>query len=137
MIIKIDDDCLELLKNWATNAISDIDGVLDFQTNDGNKIDLGHGPHFVLKKYRRKIKNLLNQLKCSIPEDILDHNVSNYLPNRIVNVLKEHKINTVGALTALTEQQFFTLEGLGKKSMTMTKDFMHQYNLRFAVEKNG
>ena len=134
MIIKIDDDCLELLKNWATNAISDIDGVLDFKTNDGNKIDLGHGPNFVLKKYRKQIKELLNQLKCSIPEDILDENVNRYLPNRIVNVLKEHKINTVRGLTALTEQQFLTLEGLGKKSVTMTKDFMYQYNLSFAME---
>ena len=98
MIIKINDDCLELLKNWATNAISDIDGVLDFKTNDGNKIDLGHGPNFVLKKYRKQIKELLNQLKCSIPEDILDENVNRYLPNRIVNVLKEHKINTVRGL---------------------------------------
>lgn len=134
MIIKINDDCLELLKNWATNAISDIDGVLDFKTNDGNKIDLGHGPNFVLKKYRKQIKELLNQLKCSIPEDILDENVNRYLPNRIVNVLKEHKINTVRGLTALTEQQFLTLEGLGKKSVTMTKDFMYQYNLSFAME---
>ena len=134
MIIEINDDCLELLKNWATNAISDIDGVLDFKTNDGNKIDLGHGPNFVLKKYRKQIKELLNQLKCSIPEDILDENVNRYLPNRIVNVLKEHKINTVRGLTALTEQQFLTLEGLGKKSVTMTKDFMYQYNLSFAME---
>ena len=134
MIIRINDDCLELLKNWATNAISDIDGVLDFKTNDGNKIDLGHGPNFVLKKYRKQIKELLNQLKCSIPEDILDENVNRYLPNRIVNVLKEHKINTVRGLTALTEQQFLTLEGLGKKSVTMTKDFMYQYNLSFAME---
>ena len=134
MIIKINDDCLELLKNWATNAISDIDGVLDFKTNDGNKIDLGHGPNFVLKKYRKQIKELLYQLKCSIPEDILDENVNRYLPNRIVNVLKEHKINTVRGLTALTEQQFLTLEGLGKKSVTMTKDFMYQYNLSFAME---